>query len=150
MKSTTLSKIAVGSLVSGFLTLVSASGYSLINDPSIPLELKRYSQIERELDSPPNSTLRDLELRSSELINHANTLNTERDKIILDSNFIEIKTKYKSEKENVSDIFSYGLLGGFALSFLGMAGISFLGRRKEVEKIEEDSSQKHNKRYFAT
>ncbi len=142
MKPKTLSKIALVSMFTGAVIEASMVSYYMMG-PSVSPILKEYQQIERKLNQNPQVRLGDLESKSMEIINDANILKAERDKIISNSNFVESKKKYESEKRNIQSILGYSSILGFGLMFFSFIPLLLSeGKERESNKREYNVSQR--------
>ena len=139
----------VGTFIVGAAIALGGTGYSIINNPSIPPLVERYEQIGRKLNNPINHTrglksvealtLGNLESRSAELIAHANNLRDGLSKIASDPTFAKTKEDYESEKQKYEKIENYSIFGGIGLMLSIFIPLFLVARRRST--IEEDESR---------
>lgn len=147
MKSKTFSKMAPVGYFVGMAISLGGLGYVVINSPSMTPALKKYHQIERELDKSPQIRLGDLESRSAKLIVYVDRLKTEKYQITSKPGFAEVKNNYESERKNGRRMVDYSLGFGTGLMLLGLisGGISSAKEMKEKESNRKKDGTRYTR-----
>lgn len=121
-----------GAFGAGVVALLGSVSYEFTNPIVMPEVLKRYDQIQRELEGYP-IRLRDVERESPGLIARADGLEAEVERILSDNpNLTEIRRGYEDEKENQEIISGSLMLGGIAGMFFSvfLAGYNLVRENK--------------------
>ena len=125
--------LEVCGITGGLTLMIGSTIYSIFTKPSEPSNLARYIEIDGELKKSQNVSLEDLESESPELIARANELRDERDKIISDPDFAELRKTYESKRDTVFGIFDYLFFGGAAILSSSLGSMYLKTVRKRIQ-----------------
>lgn len=128
MKKSTIRNLAFAGTIAGLMAVPLSGmylGHQLKNNK--PFQIKRLDQIAEELSIMP------IKGRSFEL-EYRVSLSNERQKILSDPNFAEIKADYDSENKNALYMTLYIILGG-AITSLSSLGSFMIYRSRNSKNI---------------
>lgn len=124
----------------GAAIMLGGPNYAMINYPIQPPLLEEYNQIVEELDRRPQVSLRDLGLRSSEIIVRADKLKAREYIMASDPDLVKAREEYEIKIQNNERILAYAIGGGAGLVALSSIPL-FWPRRKTRKRggIETDA-----------